>query len=153
MDSTDRKLDCPICQKHRGEIPVPGGLIYQDNAVLASHAWFVPQGDSAYLGWLVVETRRHIPGLADLVDEEAQAIGLLVARLSRLLKRSEGAEHIYAFVLGHQVPHLHIHLLPRYPGTPREFWGVRIDEWPQAPRGSEAEISALCDRLREGLAP
>ena len=54
-------------------------------------------------------------------------------------------------IMGHNVPHFHLHLLPRYPGTPREFWGLRVDEWPGAPHGGEAEIADLCDRLRAGL--
>ncbi|HJW84721.1 MAG TPA: HIT domain-containing protein, partial [Anaerolineae bacterium] len=113
---------------------------------------FIPDGQaSAYLGSLVVEPKRHVPGLADLTDGEAQAIGLLVARLSRGLKSSEGAEHVYLFVLGHQVAHLHVFVVPRYPGTPREYWGMRVDEWPGAPRGGLADIIALCERLRANL--
>jgi len=41
--------------------------------------------------------------------------------------------------------------VPRYPGTPREYWGVRVDEWPGAPRGDLEEIADLCERLRNGL--
>ena len=99
----------------------------------------------------MVEPRRHTPGLAELTDEEAQALGLLVARLSRALKESEGAEHVYAFVLGDRVPHLHVHLVPRYPGAPPEYWGVRVDEWPGAPRGDADAVHALCLRLRRYL--
>jgi hypothetical protein len=32
-----------------------------------------------------------------------------------------------------------------------EFWGPLVDEWPDAPRGGETEIAALCDRLRAVL--
>jgi histidine triad (HIT) family protein len=139
--------DCLICRKHRGEISTSGGAIYQDNLVYAGHVE-IPKGQTAvYLGYLMVEPQRHAPGLADLTDAEAQALGLLVAHLSRALKASEGAEHIYSFVLGHHVPHLHIHVVPRYPGAPREYWGVRVDEWPDAPHGGPQEIAALCARL------
>ena len=110
-----------------------------------------PGQSTAYLGYLFAEPRRHAPGLADLTDAEAQAIGLLVARLSRALVASEGAEHVYAFVLGDGVPHLHVHLVPRYPGAPRRYWGVHVDEWPEAPRGGAPDIAALCARLRGKL--
>lgn len=70
-------------------------------------------------------------------------------RLSRALV-GIGAEHVYALVLGHHVAHLHLHLLPRYPNTPREYWWPRIDEWPAA-QGDEAEVSATCDRIRQHL--
>ena len=143
--------NCVICRKHSGKIPVPGGAIYQDERVYASHAHIAEGQTSTYLGWLVIETQRHIPGIADLSDEEGQSVGLLAVRLSRLLISLTEAEHVYVFVLGHNVPHFHLHLLPRYPGAPREFWGTHVDEWPDAPHGGEAEIADLCNRLRAGL--
>ena len=142
--------DCLVCRKHRGEEPVPGGPIYEDDLVYASHKAPPPDG-RAYLGWCFVEPRRHAPGLADLTDAEARAIGWLAARLSRALKTELKAEHVYAFVIGHHVPHLHVHLIPRYPGAPRECWGLRVDEWPEAPQGDEAEIAALATRLRKRI--
>lgn len=143
--------DCFVCRKHRGETETPGGPIFQDDLLYAGHVAFPAGEDAAYLGHLMVEPRRHAPGLAELTDREAQALGLLVARLSRALKESEGAEHVYAFVLGDRVPHLHVHLVPRYPGAPTEYWGVRVDEWPGAPRGHADAVDALCLRLRRYL--
>ena len=149
--SEDRANDCLICRKQRGDFYVPGGAIYADDLVYCSHAHLSGDQPAVYLGWLTVETRRHAPGLADLTNEEGQELGKLIARLSRALRAITNAEHVYAFVLGHGVPHLHVHLIPRYPGTPREYWGVRIDEWPQAPRGDAQQVSALCDQLRAFL--
>jgi histidine triad (HIT) family protein len=149
MLQNPQTASCFICQKHRGDITLPGGAIYEDHLVYAGHA-YTDQG-SPYLGYLIAELKRHTPGLAEQTDEEAQALGLLVARLSRALKTSEGAEHVYLFVFGDHVPHLHLHLVPRYPGTPRTYWGTRIDEWPDAPRGDTAAVAALCDRLRATL--
>ncbi len=144
--------DCFVCRKHRGEIPTPGGIIYEDETIRIDH--LVPQqSPSVYLGYLMVEPKRHAPGLGDLTDSEAQALGLWVARISRVLKSSEKAEHVYAFVLGDHVPHLHIQVVPRYPGAPRQYWGVHVDEWPDAPHGGPQEIAALCSRLRAALGP
>lgn len=143
--------DCFVCRKHRGEVSIPGGAIYEDDLIYAGHAQIREGESTAYLGYLLVEPKRHAPGLADLTDAEAQALGLLAARLSRALKASEGAEHIYAFVLGDLVPHVHIHVVPRYPGAPREYWGVHVDEWPDAPYGGPQEMAALCARLRAYL--
>jgi diadenosine tetraphosphate (Ap4A) HIT family hydrolase len=145
------ELDCIVCQKHRGAISLPGGAIYEDDLVYAGHAQ-IPEGQAAaYLGYLMVEPKRHAPGLADLTDVEAQAVGLLVTRLGRALKACTAAEHIYSFVLGHHVAHLHIHVVPRYPGAPRQYWGVHVDEWPDAPHGGPNEIADLCARLRAHL--
>lgn len=107
-------------------------------------------GTTAYLGHLFVEPRRHAAGLADLTDTEAQIVGLWCTRASRALRDVAGAEHVYVQVIGDGVPHLHVHLLPRYPGTPREYWWSRVTEW-QARRGGDAQIEALVGELREYL--
>ena len=148
----ERMQDCLICSKHRGETVVPGGAVYEDELVYAGHSAIAEGESETYLGIFFIEPKRHLPGLAELTEEEAQRAGLLVTRLSRALKVTEGAEHIYLFVMGHHVPHLHIWVVPRYPGTPREFWGFQVDEWPGAPAGDGQEIEALCDRLRAHLA-
>jgi hypothetical protein len=67
------------------------------------------------------------------------------------LRAVTGAEHIYLFVLGHKADHLHIWLVARYPGTPREYWPLRLDEWPEAPRGDAGAVAAFCERLRAEL--
>jgi hypothetical protein len=54
----------------------------------------------------MVEPKRHVPGVAELTDLEAQAIGRMVTHLGQALKTSEGVDHIYVFVLGDRVPHL-----------------------------------------------
>ena len=146
-----KSTDCFICRKHRREVLIPGGAIYEDELIYAGHVQIREGQSIAYLGYLMVESKRHVLGLADLTATEAQALGLLVARLSRALKATEGAERVYAFVLGDNVPHLHIHVVPRYPGAPREYWGVHVDEWPDAPRAGLQEIAALCERLRTYL--
>jgi hypothetical protein len=47
------------------------------------------------------------------------------------------------------VAHLHVVVAPRYPGTPREYWGVRLRDWPGAPQVDEREMRMLVADLRE----
>jgi histidine triad (HIT) family protein len=147
----DASGECFVCDKHRGQAGAPGGAIYEDELIYISHAQLWADEKEHYLGHLFVEPKRHAPGLADLTGAEAQAVGLYTSRLARALMASEGVEHVYAFVIGDGVPHLHVHVIGRYPGTPREYWGVRVDEWPGAPRGDEAAIEQLAARLRARL--
>ena len=126
---------------------MPGGPVGEDDLVLVSHIPGRPDSP-AYLGHLFVEPLRHAPGLADLTDDEARAVGWWCMRASRALREVAGAEHVYAQVIGDQVPHLHVHLLPRYPGTPEEYWWDRVAQWPDAARGSEPQIAALVRDLR-----
>jgi diadenosine tetraphosphate (Ap4A) HIT family hydrolase len=143
--------DCFICRKHHGEVELPGGAIYEDDQVFAGHAFNPAAPGDQYLGHLIVEPKRHVAGLTGLTDEEACRIGVLLTRLGKVLETAVSPEHIYLFVLGHHVDHLHYHLIPRYLGAPREYWGVHVDEWPDAPKGDAEAIANLCDTIQTNL--
>jgi histidine triad (HIT) family protein len=143
--------ECFICSKHAEMGALPGGALVSDEHVVVSHLPLTtPAGtsDAVYLGYLMVEPRRHIAELGELSAEEAASFGRAVAAASAALQRGTDAEHVYGAVIGHGVDHLHMHLIARYPGTPREYWWTRVDEWPDAPRGGPSEVIALMDRLR-----
>jgi len=42
-------------------------------------------------------------------------------------------------------------LIACYPGARREYWGVCVDEWPDAPHSGPDGIAELCTRLRNKL--
>jgi histidine triad (HIT) family protein len=135
-------VNCFVCDKHRTGAGVIGG----DELMVLAHV--LPEADGrAYLGHVVVEPRRHMSGLADLTADEAAALGQWAARAAKALR----AEHVYSSVVGHQVDHLHLHLVPRYPGTPREYWWPKLDEWPDAPLGGMAEVTRMVDEIRARL--
>ena len=144
-------IDCLVCRKHRGEIAVPGGIIYEDDLISISHGQLFGEEKDHYLGHVFVESKRHVPELADLSEQEAQAIGLWISRVAQALLQTEGMQHVYSFFIGDGVPHVHVHVIGRRPGAPREYWGTKVDEWPDAPRGGEAEIAQVADRLRAYL--
>jgi diadenosine tetraphosphate (Ap4A) HIT family hydrolase len=143
--------DCLICREHRGEVELPGGPLVADDLVVAFHVLPLEQ-ERSYLGHLLVTPRRHAPGLDDLTDDEAAAIGVASARLARALRAVLDLERVYSAVIGHHVPHLHVHLFPRYRGTPDDLEWFRVDEWEDAPRGGPSEIAETVDRLRRALA-
>jgi histidine triad (HIT) family protein len=124
MSATDA---CFVCEKHRQGAAAQGGVIYEDELVYAGHAHLLGRSET-YLGHLMAEPKRHVVGLGSLSNDEAAALGQLVNRLARSLRNIEGAEHVYSFVFGDVVPHLHIQIVPRYPGTPREYWGIRVTD-------------------------
>lgn len=139
-----------MCAKHARGDTAPGGVILDDGVVYAGHA-FGGRDEAVYLGILVVEPRRHAPQLGDLTEVEAARLGVVTNLLAAGLRRVEGAEHVYSFVFGEGVPHLHVILTPRYPGTPEEYRGrgaVRLREWSGARRGHESEVRDVVARLR-----
>jgi diadenosine tetraphosphate (Ap4A) HIT family hydrolase len=141
---------CFICDKHRQGEDAQGGVLWEDDLVYAGHIHALGV-THVYSGYLMVEPKRHVRGLADLTDEEASRIGILVSRLARVLVEAEHAEHVYSFVYGDAVPHLHVHVAPRYAGTPAEYWGARLRQWPDAPVVDEHGMRAVVGRLRAHL--
>lgn len=110
-----------------------------------------PDLSGVYLGWLIVEPRRHVTSLSALTEAEAVELGTTLKRIDAALRSALDAEHVYVKLMGDAVPHLHLHVVPRYPGTPQEFWGDALTDWPQAPRGGQAEIAEICDRLAAAI--
>jgi len=147
---SDWEDECAICLKHLGHGPLAAEVIHETELLVASHAPITELG-GVYLGYLFIEPRRHITELGDLTEQEAEALGLMAMRLSRMLQQAQGAEHVYAAVVGHHVEHLHLHLIPRYPDTPPEYYWTNVTEWPDAPRGDAAAVSEVAARLRYAL--
>ena len=143
--------NCIVCQKHRGTVKVPGGILYENDLVVCSHAQLWGEEKDHYLGHLFVEPRRHVAELGDLTEAEAREVGFQVSRMAKALTTILGVEHVYSFVIGDGCPHIHVHVIGRYPGAPREYWGPRVDEWPGAPRGGVLEIARVADQIRDFL--
>ncbi len=141
---------CFICDKHVLGDEAQGGVIHRDELVYVGHVHALDEPD-VYRGYLMVEPVRHVSGLGQLTDPEAARLGVVVNRAARALRDLEGAEHVYSFVFGDNVDHLHIHLAPRYPGTPSDYWGVRLRSWPDAPLVDAEAMTELCGRLRTAL--
>ena len=139
--------ECDVCRELSGEVRIPGGLVWGSELVVAFH---VPPllEPAPMLGHLLITPRRHADTWADLSAEEAAGIGVAAAALGRALRSLTGAERLYSAVMGHHSPHFHLHLFPRYPGTPSEFSFLRVDEWEGSPKGDERQISAFAERLR-----
>jgi diadenosine tetraphosphate (Ap4A) HIT family hydrolase len=143
--------DCLVCREHRLEVAVPGDHLVATEDVVAFHLppW-PPPAEDVYLGYLMVTSRRHVPDFAGLTDRESAATGQWIARLSKALK-ALGAERVYLAVIGHGVPHLHVHLVPRWPGTPDHVSWLDVDKWDGARRGDFAAATLVAEQLRDSL--
>jgi histidine triad (HIT) family protein len=113
---------CLVCRELRGDVTVPGGFLLEDASAAAFH--YPPLEEEGnprpYLGHLLVVTRRHVARFGELTADESATVGRMAARLARALTEAGGAEWVYSAVVGMAVPHFPLHLLPRYPGTPRD---------------------------------
>jgi histidine triad (HIT) family protein len=148
----DAAAECFVCAKHFLGDDVEGGVLYLDDLVYAGHVHTMGSG-AAYRGHLVVEPRRHVEGMGLLGDDEAARLGWLTNRLADVLRTSLHAEHVYVAALGGAPPsrrtpaHLHVHVVPRYAGTPRQYRGMSVTSWPEAPRVDPLTMRALVEEL------
>ncbi|MDX2193018.1 MAG: HIT family protein [Gemmatimonadales bacterium] len=134
---------CPICA--RG---APRDVVLELDA-----GWLTMQEAAPMRGYACVVFRRHAVELHDLDAAEAAAFMRDVRRVSRAVAEATGAVKLNYEIHGNTLPHLHLHLFPRYAGDP--FEGGPID--PRAITGpvySPGEFVALRERVaaavREG---
>jgi len=78
--------------------------------------------DQSYAGRsLVVLKKSHYEDPLDVPEEEFSAIVGEVRRLARAVQRALASPRINYAILGNEVPHVHWHVIPRYPDDPN--WG------------------------------
>jgi len=142
-------LSCDICRKHRGEGPLGGPLVGRVDGFWVYHA---PAGDSGLsaLGYLYIESDRHAAYLADLTDEEAEALGRLRSRLAAALRDILDPDLVLAAVIGRGLPHFHEHLFCRHRGTADGVPWHASDE--AAPQVDAQRVAELVKRLKDVLA-
>jgi diadenosine tetraphosphate (Ap4A) HIT family hydrolase len=111
---------CPICSR-------PGGRPADILAELSA-SWVTAPIEAPLPGYVCVVAKRHVAEPFELTTDESAAFWgdcMTVARaLSALVQPTKMNYEIH----GNTIPHLHMHLYPRYPGDPYE--GRTIDNTP-----------------------
>lgn len=129
---------CLACRIAEGRHAVPGGVLLHEGG-LVLHALADP---SPLRGWLVLTSERHARAWPDLPADTLAALGPLAARVMAAQRSVLGAEHVYAFSIGDAVQHFHLHLVPRFAGTPERLRGRRCFEGTPADALAEDELVA-----------
>jgi diadenosine tetraphosphate (Ap4A) HIT family hydrolase len=126
---------------------------------------------SEVAGFSYLEPKRHIADITQLSGEEAATFGDTIAMTSAAIKKATGADLVYAYIFGDNVPHLHVQLAPhREPGSPlvgemikgakhqvtlasgEEVWAS--DRYPLQSRDTmEAAIVGIRDQLADASSP
>ena len=141
---------CPACRLTAGDEAPPGGIVHREGGLLL-HAVHAP---SPLPGWLVLTSELHVRAWPDLPPPALAALGPLAARVMRAQREVLGAEHVYAFAIGDVVRHFHLHLVPRYAGTPPRLRGRgAFDAAPEdmlAPAPLAEAAARVAEALRRG---
>jgi diadenosine tetraphosphate (Ap4A) HIT family hydrolase len=122
---------CPICA--RGE-PL-------DVLIETTVAWVTASPDATLPGYVTVVAKRHVDEPFDLDADEGHEFWDVAMAVARRLVEATGARKMNYEIHGNTLPHLHLHLYPRFAGDP--FEGRPIDRATRRFRRSPAELQAL----------
>jgi diadenosine tetraphosphate (Ap4A) HIT family hydrolase len=129
--------DCPICL--RGQ-PM-------DVLVELPATWATAASDAPLPGYVCVVSKVHVREPFELTGDTRRAWWDDVSRVAAAVASATSAAKLNYEIHGNTIPHLHLHLYPRYPGDP--FEGGPIDTarrpWFHRSRGD-------LDRLRDAIA-
>ena len=118
----------------------------------------VYQSDPARLvGWLMFHSQRHLHSPASMTAAERASFGPTVGHVMEVLEQATGCERIYMTAFGESFPHLHAHLIPRYPDKPETHAWAIADHYREcnAEGGTfadAAECAAMNEKLKSMLA-
>ena len=101
--------NCIFCKIIKGEIPC--NKIYEDDKFLV-FLDIKPVSD----GHILIIPKEHIIWMQDASDEIISEIFVLTKKMMLVLKKSLNCDFVQESVVGTEMPHFHIHLIPRYEG-------------------------------------
>ena len=130
-DERLQKLMVPVC-----ELPHTRLYLYRENT---------------FPGRCVLVLGRHVQKLTDLSPAERADLMEDIGRVADAVTALYHPDKLNYLILGDCCPHLHVHIVPKYQGTPE--WGNMFAMMPQPSRflPDEAAYAAAADRLRVQL--
>ncbi len=120
--------DCIFCKIGKGEIPCD--KIYEDKDFLV----FLDIKPVSH-GHVLIIPKKHFVWMQDVDDETISKVFILTKKMMVAIKKGLECDFVLESVAGNEVPHFHIHLIPR-------FLDDGLQEFPRIdyPDGSQAEI-------------
>lgn len=99
--------DCTFCKIISGEIPCH--KIYEDKDFLA----FLDIQPVSH-GHVLIIPKKHIVWMYEVDDKTIADIFILTKKLMLTVKKSMECDYVQEWVSGEEIPHFHVHILPKY---------------------------------------
>ena|SRR3989344_2307496 len=128
--------DCIFCKIVKGEIP--SAKIYEDERFLA-FLDIKPVSE----GHVLVIPKEHVIWMQDADEETISGIFNLAKKLMRKIKKGLKCDSVTLSVVGVDIPHFHVHLIPRYLND-------NLASWP-AKEYKGGEIKKVAERISRAL--
>ncbi len=137
MKRDEKKEECIFCKIVKKEIP--SAEVYEDELVKA----FLDINPVTY-GHTLLITKDHFPLMTDVPDEVVSHAFKVAKRLMKNIKKAYKADFVTLAVVGIDVCHFHIHLIPR-----KRSDGIPIF-WPTG-EYEEGEMEREAERIRSHI--
>ncbi len=108
-------FECLGCSIANGEIEIPGGVIYDGNAVVLGADPEVP-----IPGFLIISSKRHVTSFSQYTKEERLEIGEVLYYAEKALKDLKIADEL-TIVQEERSKHFHIWIFPKYDWMVEKF--------------------------------
>jgi diadenosine tetraphosphate (Ap4A) HIT family hydrolase len=106
--------------------------------------------NQTYRGRCIVAADKHVDEIYELSESERNVFLANVARVARALKVAFEADKINYGTFGDTMPHLHVHIVPKFVHGPD--WGKPFQMNPQPAKTlSKAGYQATIDLIRQHL--
>ncbi len=106
--------NCIFCKIVKNEIP--SKKIHEDEKFLA----FLDINPTAK-GHALVIPKSHYETFLEMPENEVKELFALSQKLAKNLKEKLSAKYVFLLVMGVDVPHTHVHLIPAYEGAIEPF--------------------------------
>jgi len=135
-----RPEDCPICTRGR-----PLDVLVEMRA-----SWATGQAEAALPGYVCIVSKTHAVEPFDLPEQARGAFWDDIMRAARAVVSVTGAIKMNYAIYGNTIPHVHVHLFPRYPDDP--YRGVHVATQHTFHRTQE-ELGQLAEAIRVAIDP
>jgi histidine triad (HIT) family protein len=129
--------DCIFCKISKGEIPCD--KIYEDKDSLA----FLDIKPVSH-GHVLIIPKKHIVWMYEADDEIISEIFILTKKIMAAVKNGLPCDYVTVTIAGNEVPHFHIHLIPRY-------YNDNLNEFPRINYKDDGHQKEIKEKIIQGL--
>ena len=134
--------NCPVCNQQR----MQQGML---DIVELPNSWLSAEPMACLKGTCHLIAKRHVVELYELDDHELLSLMQEVQLCTRALQKVTNAVKINYEIHGNTVPHLHMHLYPRYMDDP--FPGQAIDYNQKRRWHTDTEFESFVSNMRKEI--
>lgn len=115
---------------------IPGQIVAEDDRFIA-FLDIMPM----VLGHTLVVPKKEIDYIYDMDDDDLKAINVFAKRVAAAIRKAVPCKRIGVAVIGLEVPHAHIHLIPMNSADDLNFTRPKLKPGPQ-------ELAAVAEKIR-----